>query len=372
MKKLCLILSGYILIGLICYSRLIQAHGYIPAGDGDNAGILSAGEAASPREMMPLAELAVLLEREQRLDQDKEISGKLRHQIEHYYRQEPGIQSAYLYARVLQREHKFARALSILTTLLETAPQQINARLLQASIFMVQGSYHQAKQSCLALTGHIALTIVAICALDADSQRLGQQAEQQEQLKRNYQSLIHLLAADKPSGQGLLLWADQVLAEMALRLNRPLAAQRHLRGITLSRAPVSLLALWADIELALGHEDSLLITIPDLLAQTQAQLMNLPDALLLRLAIAEQKSHGRKAGTGQWQNLMAERVRLREVSRNHLHAALLARYYLDVYPDINKAKHWAAVNFQQTKMASDRSLFFRALTAEASGAREEL
>ncbi|WP_281557590.1 hypothetical protein [Thalassomonas sp. RHCl1] len=357
MKKLCLILSGYVLIGIICYSRLIQGHGYIPAADAEHSWGSSAGAVTgSPREMLSLAELAVLLERGQLLGQSEWMAVKIKRQIHSYYHQEPGIKSAYLYAKLLQREHKFSQALDVLTALLEQAPEQANARLLQANILMVQGFYHKAKQSCLALTGHIALTAVAICALDADSQDLGQQAR----LKQNYQSLINLLAKDKQPEQAILLWANQVLAEMALRLNRPLAAQQHLRGIALSRAPVSLIALWADIELALGHDDLLLTRLPALAIQAQTQ--SLPDAILLRLAIAEKNSKTQTANNSQWQALMAERVKLRESRRENDHGAQLARYYLDVHPDSNKAKHWAAINYQQAKMASDRALLDRALS----------
>ncbi|WDE01616.1 hypothetical protein [Thalassomonas actiniarum] len=351
MKKLCLILSGYVLIGIICYSRLIQAHGYIPA----------AGAATSSSwEMLPLAELAVLLERGQLLGQSEVMAVKIKRQIHSYYHQEPGIKSAYLYAKVLQREHQFSQALNVLTSLLEKAPRQANARLLQANILMVQGFYRKAKQSCLALTGHIALTAVAICALDADSQALGQKAGQQAQLRQNYQSLINLLAKDKQPEQAILLWANQVLAEMALRLNRPLAAQQHLKGVALSRAPVSLIALWADIELALGHHDLVLTKLPAFAIQAQTQ--RLPDAILLRLAIAEKNSKAQTANNYQWQVLMAERVKLRESRRENDHGAQLARYYLDVKPDNKKAKHWAVINYQQAKMASDRALLDRALS----------
>ena len=360
MKKLCLVLTGYLLIGLICYSRLLPAKVYIPA---DNVEISKVTVSASPKGKQSLAALAVLVEQGQFSGQSEDQLGRLRRQLQSYYRQAQTPEIAYLYARVLQRQHEFSQALNILTPLLAKAPERVNARLLQANILMVQGFYSQAKQSCLALTGHVEIAVIAICALDAISQGLTQETGLQEQLKLNYQTLIDLLAKDKQQAETLALWANQVLAEMALRLNLPLAAQHHLSRVTLSQSQVSLIALWADIELILGNYDLVLRRIPALVDEnrTGTQLSNVPDALLLRLALAEKKMVNKHSAGNKWQALMAERVKLREIRQDKDHAADLARYYLDIKPDAEKAEYWAVINFQQAKMATDRTLLRRAL-----------
>ncbi|WDE08020.1 hypothetical protein SG34_014665 [Thalassomonas viridans] len=357
MKKLCFALSGYLLIGIICYSRLVQAQAYIPV---DNAEILTAEVAARPQQKLSLAELAALLEQGQLAGQGEEVLGRIRPQIQAYYRQDPGWESAYLYARVLQREHAFGEALDVLAPVLAKAPDQVNVRLLQASILMVQGHYERAKQSCLALTGHIEIAVIAACALDAFSQGLSREPEQLAQLALYYQTLAGLLAKSGEQSERLALWSNQILAEMALRLNRPLAARQHLSRISLELAPVSLVALWADIELALGDYEAVLTRLPALAEQE----IKLPDTLLLRLAIAERniRMQHKKVGI-KWQSQLAERVKLRELRRDREHAADLARYYLDVSPEPEKASYWAAVNYQQAKMASDRGLLQRAASA---------
>jgi len=78
---------------------------------------------------------------------------------------------------------------------------------------------------------------------------------------------------------------------------------------------------------------------------------------LLRLAIAEKKLN--KTGK-KWQNLMAQRVTLREVRKDTFHASDLAKYYLDVQPNRDKALYWAHINWQQAKMSADEQLLIQA------------
>ena len=108
MKKLAVILSGYLLIGIICYSRLVQAGAYTPD---DNAEILAAGEVIASREKFSLTQLSRLVEQGQIPGQSKELQENVKRQVESHYRQNPTADTAYLYARLLQREHEFSGAL---------------------------------------------------------------------------------------------------------------------------------------------------------------------------------------------------------------------------------------------------------------------
>lgn len=105
---------------------------------------------------------------------------------------------------------------------------------------------------------------------------------------------------------------------------------------------------------AQGNYQTILNTLPTLVTDKQ----NLEDALLLRLAIAEQ-SYNEHSGN-QWQTLMAQRVALRELRQDRFHASDLAHYYLDINKQPEKALYWAEINWQQAKLDADQQLLTRA------------
>jgi len=140
---------------------------------------------------------------------------------------------------------------------------------------------------------------------------------------------------------------------MSYRLGNYKQALSHLQSVDLVNAPVSLIVLWADVHLALAQHTDVLNTLSALLPDKN----NLEDAILLRLAIAEKKLN--KTGK-KWQNLMAQRVTLRELRKDTFHASDLAKYYLDVQPNRDKALYWAHINWQQAKMSADEQLLIQA------------
>ncbi|MEI8618842.1 hypothetical protein P4S63_22015 [Pseudoalteromonas sp. B193] len=70
---------------------------------------------------------------------------------------------------------------------------------------------------------------------------------------------------------------------MSYRLNNYKQALSHLQSVDLVQAPVSLIVLWADIQIALNQPQQVLNTLSVLLPDKG----NLEDAILLRLSIAE-------------------------------------------------------------------------------------
>ncbi|MCQ8878656.1 hypothetical protein NQT69_11645 [Pseudoalteromonas shioyasakiensis] len=312
------------------------AEPYIPSGDTVIAKARSTNIARLSDD-----ELMSLLLSSQQVGQTQVSQGLLKAQLHERYIQSPTADIGYMYARVLQREHLFTKALLITQDVLEHSPRHINTHLLRANILMVQGKFTASKQQCLQLTGLTTIDVVNTCALDALSQ--------DGQLKQSYQSLKNSIVPHKQSES-----TRHVLAEMAMRLNKPKAALSHLNTLSLNTAPVSLVVLWADIQLALGHYQKVLNTLPSLTSNNQ----NLEDALLLRLAIAEQNNT--KNPQSEWQHLMTQRVQLRELRQDRFHASYLARYYLDLNKQPDKALYWAKVNWQQAKLESDQQLLDRA------------
>jgi hypothetical protein len=164
---------------------------------------------------------------------------------------------------------------------------------------------------------------------------------------------------------------------MATRLNKPVQAARWLDNFS-PRISTNYLAQWADIQLTLGNSAEVLQTLAPVV--DAAGVMD--DALLLRLAIAEKSlnlssevapatSDSRSEqprslheslnrDVSRWQALMQARVALREERGDREHAAQMARYYLDLRPDAERALHWAKLNTVSSREYTDNELLRRA------------
>jgi hypothetical protein len=290
---------------------------------------------------LTLEQLNTLVLNSQYIGQTERYQGVLKNRLTALYKQEPTAQIGYLYARVLQKEHQFTRAIEVANTVIEKHPSHVNTHLLLANMLMTQGKFEQAKQHCVSLIGAASVITVTTCVLDIQSQ--------QGQLQQSYQSLLDITQNKKIS-----LTTKQVLSEMAFRLNKLTEALEHINSIDLSKAPVSLIVLWADIQLSQNNPEQVLNT----LSQFSNLKSQLEDAVLLRLAIAEKRSTHKVSD--QWQTRMQQRVNLREQRQDTFHANDLANYYIHVQVDKAKAQYWANINWQQAKMSTDQHLLHQA------------
>jgi len=289
---------------------------------------------------LTLEEINALVTNSQYAGQTERLQGLLKTRLAQLYKQTPSPQIGYLYARVLQKEHLFEQAITVANEVLISEPNHSNSHLLLANIYMVQGQFLKAKQHCIALISHVSTITASTCVLDVQSQH--------QDLLKSYQALVKIIN-NKPTSFA----TKHVLSEMSYRLGNYKQALSHLQSVNLVNAPVSLIVLWADIHLALAQHTDVLNTLSALLPDKN----NLEDAILLRLAIAEKKLN--KTGK-KWQNLMAQRVTLRELRKDTFHASDLAKYYLDVQPNRDKALYWAHINWQQAKMSADEQLLIQA------------
>jgi tetratricopeptide (TPR) repeat protein len=249
-------------------------------------------------------------------------------------------QTFYLYARVLQHQHQFDEAIIALQRSISLDPTAVNSWLLKANIHLVQGDIISARNACLALIGKADILLISACALEV--------AAQNGKLAESYQELSRLHTLYSPTNEQENQWIVQILADMALRQGEAEEALVHLQQIDLNIAPVSLLALWADVHMSLNKYDQVIDKI--------GSIVNLypikDDALLLRLAKAE-----KRLGTSvEWQKSFAQRVELREQRQDSLHASDLAQYYLYVDVQPKKALYWAKLNWQVAKQITDRTL----------------
>lgn len=250
-------------------------------------------------------------------------------------------------ARMLQLYHQFDAASAVLNDVAKSPAHSASALLLLANIQVQMGQFEQARDTCSDLFGQVALIVTLTCTLDADFQS--------SPSRSTYSRLAALTATQATAPAEQMLWIHETLAAMALQVNEPELARNHLKNIELSSAPVSLIALWMDTYLVEQNPSAIFNRIAPMVADQSS----LDDAILLRLAIAEAQAGEDKT----WQQRMQQRVAIREWREDNEHAAQLARYYLDVAPDKDKALHFASLHFEHSKTATDAALVARATDA---------
>ncbi len=177
-----------------------------------------------------------------------------------------------LRARIRQSNHEFLAALSDLDQALVVTPNDGQALLDRASIRTVLGRYDAAGRDCQALEGRTAPLYVAVCRA-AIAGVTGSARTAVSDLSR---------ALSAP-GAGLedTCWAESLLAELSTHLGDATAAEAHFRGV-LSACPSDSYAQGALADLWLDLQRN-----AEVVSLLSAQVRQ--DALLLRLAIAEQR-----------------------------------------------------------------------------------
>lgn len=269
-------------------------------------------------------------------------------------------------ATVLQHYHEFDQAQQLLLEILQLQPDHVAAWLMKANIHMVQGDLVAAKRACLQVLGQGSLLLSTACVLEVNAEQ-GQVAHSYQQLQR-----VVNMAGDIPREQHV--WLKQILADLAQRQQFPEQAIQHLSDFPLAQAPVSYLALWADIHLEQQQGNIVLDKLGPIVLASDS----FDDALLLRLALAEQAGNSASNTAGNsasnsvsnldkqvWQQRLSQRIEIRLQRNDTAHAADIARYYLDIAPDPIKALHWAKINWQQAKLGPDKRILKRAMAAQA-------
>lgn len=248
------------------------------------------------------------------------------------------------WAQIQQHQHAFDEALAALNQGFDRGEPNVNAQLLAARIYLIKGDPTAARSACLKLLGHGDLLTTSACTLEAISF--------QGDLTSSYQQLTELVQRQGLPQDERGPWLMQILADMALRLDDPLTAEKWLQRQNLGSASVNFLGQWADVQLILNQPQNVL----DALQPIVEKATTIDDALLLRLALAEKTLEGQR-----WERQLDARMAQRERRADTQHASELARYYLDINPRPQKALHWAQVNWQNAREHSDRKLLERAI-----------
>jgi hypothetical protein len=258
---------------------------------------------------------------------------------------EPPVSVLVLRATIRQHDHDFSGALDDLARALRADSDNLQAWLTRAVVLQVRGRHAQARSSCLEVLQRASALVAVTCVSGVDSLS-GAAAASYERLQR---ALAQAIDADPEARR----WALTTLAEIAARLGRPAAAERHFRqALAIGAADDYLLGAYADFLLDQRRPDAvheLLGAIPH------------TDGVLLRLALAD-KMAGAAALAARVQEL-EERFAAARLRGDSVHRREQARFALHVLDAPAAALDLALDNWTVQREPSDARLLLEAALA---------
>jgi tetratricopeptide (TPR) repeat protein len=264
---------------------------------------------------------------------------------------EPPVEVQVLRAGLAQFSHNFSGALTDLSSVLARDPRNAQARVLRATIHIVQARYGEAGADCAALRDVTSELIATGCSAMVDGLT--------GKLDAAHQRLADTLAAHPDAPAGERLWVLIRLAEMAQRQERALQAEAYFRqAVGLGITDTFLLAAYADYLLDHKRYGEVVTMLKD---KTPS------DGLLLRLVLAETEmklpSATDRAAT------LAARYHAAQLRGDTVHQQEEARFRLEVHDDAKNALPLAQENWKVQKEPRDaRILLASALAAKAPAA----
>lgn len=265
----------------------------------------------------------------------------------------PPLRIALLRSSLHQKRHDFQAALRDLEYVLATDPTNAQAWFSQAVVWQVLGDYPAAEQSCRHLEGLVSKTTTTVC----------QEAVQSfsGHATSSYNRLIELLgAADGRMTPELRLWVLTALAEIAVRIDRVDAAERHFRAaLALDEHDLYVLSAYADFLLDQGQPRAV---------KTLLEGAGTSDGVLLRLALAEQALN---ADTNRYASILAQRFVSYRWREDKAHFREQARFALQVEKDPAQALSHALENWRRQREPWDaRLVLLSALAAHDHSSAE--
>jgi hypothetical protein len=273
-----------------------------------------------------------------------------------------------LRATIRQSQHDFDTALTELDALLAAPDSQValpvraQAELTRAAVLQVRGRLVEASAGCTRLAGPRYRSLgdavgwsARVCLAELASLQ-GHAAEADTTLAALAGEI------DAQGGPGSAAWLALVRAELAERQDDPRAEALFRQAVQLQPDTYSR-AAWADWLLDHGRAAEVLALIPE------PDPTQLPDALLLRRAIALQRLQGqdtrRAAAATAASDALQERFDAAHARGDNTHRREEARYWLDLRGDARRALALAEANWAIQREPADARLL--ADTARAAG-----
>ena len=251
-----------------------------------------------------------------------------------------------LRATLKQAQHDFAGALADLDALVAADAANAQALLTRATVRSVVGRYREARDDCAALSGRVPQLVVAAC--DAVPASLSGDAA------AAYERLAHALG-DPRAGASIRQWASTLAAEIAARRGDAHAAELHFRAaFALDPDDAYLKATYADFLLDCDRASGVVALLAD-------DTRN--DALLLRLALAEQRLPERRVAFAAHRAELAARFDAAQRRGDATHRREEARFRLSIEGDARAAVRLARDNFAEQREPADVRILVEAATA---------
>ena len=258
-----------------------------------------------------------------------------------------------LRATLRQNRHEFPAALADLSRALRLEPRNAQAWLTRAVILTVQGEYAAAMESCLPLFKLAEPLVPVACISNAGSQS-GQAAKHYELLRRT-------LASAPAANPETRRWALTLLAEIAVRIDDPQAAERHFQeALALEQPDAYLRAAYADLLLDQGR-----------FAEVKALLTDeiRVDGLLLRLALAERTQN--RADLHGHIDALKSRFAASRARGDTTHQGEEARFVLHLLDRPRAALQLAQANWRVQREPRDARILLEAALAARDKAAAE-
>ncbi|GAA4357667.1 hypothetical protein [Kangiella marina] len=241
-------------------------------------------------------------------------------------------------ANIAQSKHQFISALAHLSNIDPNSRYHPQRLLIAARIHIIENNLSEAEKKCRELIkSHV--SAAELCLIETKVH----QGKTEEVLR----SVKLLVRKYKDTESPLTRYYHQVKGSM-FRVMDDFAQAKIEFQYHLEKAPVSQWYQWSDMAFASGSPKEAYTQ----LSKIADRYSTIEDGLLVRLARAEKLSD---TGT-QYQKLANEKIALRILRKDDIHAADIAYYYTYVSPNPEVALTWAQKNWQHVKEPADREL----------------
>ncbi len=272
-----------------------------------------------------------------KLNAEPRYIGLVTSYVDSYLKLQPNnTQFKILKATLLQHDHQFNKAITLLNNVISNSPTATNARLLRASVLQVQAQYDAARQDCYSLLGVTSHLVTLACIAQIDGLT--------KNTLQNYETLNTIVNQSSQNPIAELSWSYDILAQLALQLGKNNQAQQHLiAGLKLAPNNIPLLNQYADLLISQKQFK----TVLELLKSKNNDF-----TVLLRLTIAEKNS---SSNTNYKQQFLS-RLDKMQATRDTTHQREIAAFYLFVTHDKTKALISAKQNWMVQKELYDAQL----------------
>ena len=254
-------------------------------------------------------------------------------------------------ATIRQSRHEFTDALADLNSVLSQSPNDIQALLTRATIEQVIGDYPATLQTCERLAAIRTDFVSDMCFAELRSLRGDRDAYQQMTSR----------AGESGRPPSVRAWLHTVVGEMAERHGEPGQAEAQYRAALRLSPSIYLHSALCDLLLDQRRPKSVVDLVKT--ASGNMPIQSMPDALLLRLALAQRSLAA--VDSDQTVGHLRERFEAARLRGETSHAREEGRFALTIERDAKRALNLAQQNWRTQREAADLRLLIDA--AKAAG-----